>query len=149
VAEGDDPEERPARPVRVSDIATGTDRISFRVDRPGTPVLVKTSYFPNWEASGADGPWRVAPNLMVVVPTEEEVELTYGTTGVDVLAWLVTLAGVVGVIALAVRPSVPMPAPRPRPAPKVDGDEEEGAPPPADEDEEATSPRPREPAPTG
>jgi hypothetical protein len=149
VAEGDEPEQRSTRPVRVTDVGTDTDRISFRVDRPGTPVLVKASYFPNWEASGADGPWRVAPNLMVVVPTEEEVELTYGTTGVDLLAWLVTLGGVVGVIALALLPPVRMPAPRPRPAPRVDDGEAEGPPPPEDEDETAPPPAPREPAPTG
>jgi hypothetical protein len=149
VAEGDDPERRSTRPVRVSDVTTDTDRISFRVDRPGTPVLVKSSYFPNWEATGADGPWRVAPNLMVVVPTEEQVELTYGTTGVDLLAWLVTLGGVVVVVALALRPPVRMPVPRPRPAPPAAGDD---GPPPAegdDEDEAARPPAPREPAPTG
>ena len=33
------------------------------------PVVVKTSYFPNWEVQGAEGPYRLAPNLMVVVPT--------------------------------------------------------------------------------
>ena len=44
----------------------------------GTPVEVRVSYFPNWKASGADGPWRVAPNLMVVVPTSHDVTLTYG-----------------------------------------------------------------------
>jgi hypothetical protein len=149
VAEGEEPERRAAPAARVSDVDTGTDRISFRVDRPGTPVLVKTSYFPNWEASGADGPWRVAPNLMVVVPTEERVELTYGTTAIDLGAWLVTLAGVVGVIALALLPPVRMPAPRPRPAPAATGpgDDEEG--PPDGEDETAPPAAPREPAPTG
>jgi len=34
----------------------------------GQPVLVKVSYFPNWKASGAKGPYRVTPNLMVVIP---------------------------------------------------------------------------------
>ena len=81
---------------RITDITTTTDTISFTVDRPGTPVLVKTSYFPNWKASGADGPWRVAPNLMVVVPTDTEVELRYGTTPVEWASWALTFAGVVG-----------------------------------------------------
>ncbi len=36
--------------------------------RSANPSLVRTSYFPNWDASGAEGPYRVAPNLMVVVP---------------------------------------------------------------------------------
>lgn len=95
--------ELPAQPVRaaqVTDIETDTDRISFRVDEPGTPVLVKTSYFPNWEATGAEGPWRVSPNLMVVVPTEQEVTLDYGRTSVDWAAYVLTLLGLLAAFAL-------------------------------------------------
>jgi hypothetical protein len=151
VAEGGKPDERPARPVRVTDLATDTDRIAFDVDRPWTPVLVKTSYFPNWDASGADGPWRVAPNLMVVVPTDTHVELTYKTTGVDLAGWLVTLFGVLGVVALALLPAVRMPAPRPprRPEPAVGDDEGDDEPDAAEEDEPVSPPPPREPAPAG
>ena len=150
VAEGDEPEERPARPVRVTDLATDTDRIAFDVDRPGTPVLVKTSYFPNWQASGADGPWRVAPNLMVVVPTSTHVELSYGTTPVDLAGWLVTLLGVIGVVALALLPPVRMPAPRPPRRPEPAADDDEGEEPDAvEEDEPVPPPPPREPAPAG
>ncbi|MES4792893.1 MAG: hypothetical protein C4321_07830, partial [Chloroflexota bacterium] len=66
----------------------------FDVDRPGTPVLVKVSYFPNWQASGARGPWRVTPNFMVVVPTSTHVELHYGRTPVDWLGLLASAAGI-------------------------------------------------------
>ncbi|HEV2069333.1 MAG TPA: hypothetical protein VGR26_06035 [Acidimicrobiales bacterium] len=100
---GSDPEPQPVPPVTVSDIQAGTDSISFNVDRPGTPVLVKTSYFPNWQASGANGPWRVAPNLMVVLPTATEVELTYGTTPVDWMGWALTLLGVAGLAMLVLK----------------------------------------------
>ena len=41
---------------------------------------MKISYFPNWHVSGATGPYRVSPNLMVVVPTSHHVTLTYGNT---------------------------------------------------------------------
>ena len=54
-------------PATVSDIVTDEFSISFEVDEIGKPVLVRTSYFPNWEATGAEGPYRVSPNLMVVV----------------------------------------------------------------------------------
>jgi hypothetical protein len=52
------------------------------------------SYFPNWKVSGADGPYRVAPNFMVVVPTSTDVHLTYGRTSIDYVAYLLTLMGV-------------------------------------------------------
>src|SRR5690606_21018111 len=48
--EVDDPEPtaRPVPEVTVSDLEVERDRISFTVDEPGTPILVKASYFPNW-----------------------------------------------------------------------------------------------------
>jgi hypothetical protein len=87
--------------VRVTDIEQTDDSVSFRVSRTGVPVLVKTSYFPNWEASGADGPWRATPNFMVVVPTSREVRLEYGTTTVEWLGRAGTAAGIGGVVVLA------------------------------------------------
>jgi hypothetical protein len=74
--------------------------VSFNVSHIGTPVLVKISYFPNWHATGADGPYRVTPNLMVVVPTGHHVTLTYGTTPVNELGDAATVIGVLALIGL-------------------------------------------------
>ena len=101
----------PVRAAHVSRIRTGDDRISFDVDRPGSPVLVKASYFPNWQASGARGPWRVTPNLMVVMPTSRHVSLHYGYTPVDRAGWAFTLLGVLFVIAFWRKGSLPFPEP--------------------------------------
>jgi hypothetical protein len=95
----DTPPRRPVEPTGVSNIKETDNGISFDVDRPGSPVLVKVSYFPNWEASGAKGPWRATPNLMVVVPTEEHVELKYRMKAGDYMGWLMTLAGI-GLVVL-------------------------------------------------
>ncbi|MCY4517260.1 MAG: glycosyltransferase [Acidimicrobiaceae bacterium] len=91
-------------PVHIEDTAMGRDWLSFSVDRTGVPVLVKVSYFPNWSVSGAEGPYRVTPNWMVVVPTDSHVELRYGATAVEYLAWLATLLGAVALALVAVRP---------------------------------------------
>ena len=106
-------------PVQVSAIESGRDWLSFSVDRAGVPVLVKVSYFPNWSVRGADGPYRVTPNWMVVVPTEERVELAYGATAVEYLAWLVTLLGAIALAFVALRP--PVRFARSRPAPSLVG----------------------------
>ena len=74
-------------PVTVTNITTGDDRVSFDVDKIGVPVLVKVSYFPNWNVSGGTGPYRVAPNLMLVVPTSTHVSLHYGYTNLDLGAY--------------------------------------------------------------
>ena len=92
---------RPTVAAEVSDIDSGDDWISFSVEQVGTPVVVKASYFPNWEAEGAEGPYRITPNLMVVVPTSTDVRLVYGTTEVEWLGWVLTLAGLAGVVLLA------------------------------------------------
>jgi hypothetical protein len=101
---GERPEARPVPQVEVSNIETGDNKISFDVDEVGSPVLVKASYFPNWKATGAEGPYRVAPNLMVVVPTDSHVELTYGRTSVEWFSYALTLLGLVGLVLLIRRP---------------------------------------------
>jgi uncharacterized membrane protein len=88
--------------VVVSHIAQSDNSVSFHVDKVGVPVEVKVSYFPNWEASGANGPWRVAPNLMVVVPTSHDVVLHYASTTSDKAGELISLAALVAAIALVV-----------------------------------------------
>ena len=102
-----DPPRTTVRAARVTNLEVEPDRISFRVDRPGSPVIVRSSYFPNWQASGAEGPFRVTPNLMVVVPTSREVTLSYGRTPVEGLGWLVSGVGMVGLLALRRRGAVP------------------------------------------
>lgn len=92
---------RPVEPVTVSDVRRSVDEISFRVSEPGRPVLIRESYYPNWEAHGARGPYRIAPNLMVVVPTGNEVRLTYGLTAADWIGRILSLLGLVGLVLLA------------------------------------------------
>jgi len=112
IEEGELPSATPTTPVAVTNIVQGTDTLSFNVTRPGTPVLVKVSYFPNWKVDGAKGPWRVGPNLMVVIPTETNVSLRYGTTTVEYGSWAITLAGLVALVFLFRASPLPMPAPR-------------------------------------
>ncbi len=112
-----DVEPKALSPVSVSEVVEGVDSISFAVDKIGVPVVVRTSYFPNWEVSGADGPWRLSPNLMVVIPRVSQVKLTYGLTSWDWLGRLGTLAGFAGLFWLFRR----RPSPRPwfDPAPRA------------------------------
>ena len=92
--------------TKVSAVTQTDSSLSFHVSRVGTPVLVKMSYFPNWQATGADGPWRVTPNLMVVVPTSHDVTLTYGASPANHLGQLATLLGLVALVMLFVVPTL-------------------------------------------
>jgi hypothetical protein len=85
----------------VSNVKVGLQSISFHVSRIGVPVLVKISYFPRWHATGATGPYRVSPNLMVVIPTANDVSLVYGSTPMLTLGNIITdLTVLAGLVAL-------------------------------------------------
>jgi hypothetical protein len=55
----------------------------------------------------------VTPNLMVVVPTQEQVSMSYGRTPIDYLAYAMTLLGLVGLVLLARAPAIDVPPERP------------------------------------
>jgi hypothetical protein len=108
--------------VAVSNVSMARESLEFDVDQVGVPVLVKVSYFPNWKADGADGPYRVTPNLMVVVPTDTHVRLHYGYTGIDYVSYGLTFLGIALLVVLfRLRPGWPLgpidDAPQPAPQP--------------------------------
>jgi len=107
VAIGDPSPPRRAVPrTHVSEVAESDNTVSFHVSKIGTPVLVKVSYFPNWHASGATGPYRVTPNLMVVVPTSHNVVLSYGATPANREGQALSILGVVLLLIVLIRPRV-------------------------------------------
>ncbi len=87
-------------PAVVSNVEIGDDTVSFSVDKVGVPVLIRVSYFPNWQVTGAEGPYRVAPNMMVVVPTSQNVSLHFKASFVDRFAYLLTIAGLVALVVM-------------------------------------------------
>ena len=86
----------------VSDIEVDHHRISFSTEAVGVPHLVKVSYFPNWSATGAEGPYRAAPSLMVVVPTDNDVVLEFRNTWAENLGLVLTLVGVSALVVWVV-----------------------------------------------
>ena len=74
----------------VSDVLIENHNISFKTSAVGVPHLVKTSYFPNWQATGADGPYRATPSLMIVIPTQEDVSLEFGRTWAENVGRMLT-----------------------------------------------------------
>jgi hypothetical protein len=85
----------------VSDIVVEDHRISFTTTAVGVPHLVKVSYFPNWQAVGADGPYRAAPSLMVVIPTESDVVIEFSNTWTENLGMLLTVAALMALAGFA------------------------------------------------
>ncbi len=88
-------------PVAVSHVVLGRNSVSFHVSRTGVPVEVRLTYFPWWEAKNADGPWRLAPDDLVVVPTGHDVVLTAQPRLIDRTSLVVSVLAVLATIALA------------------------------------------------
>lgn len=84
----------------VSDIVLDDHTISFSTTAVGVPHLVKVSYFPNWTATGAEGPYRAAPSLMIVVPTEEDVVIEFRDTWAETAGKVLSVSTIVGLVAL-------------------------------------------------
>ena len=88
----------PLDPVVVSNVDIGEESVKFSVDKIGVPVLVRVSYFPNWKVDGAKGPYRVAPNMMVVIPTSTNVSMHFGWNMRDYVAYLLSFAGIAWIV---------------------------------------------------
>ena len=93
----------PLPEITVSNVEIDDQELSFDVSQVGVPVLVRVGYFPNWAVDGADGPYRIGPNQMVVVPTDTHVKLAYGRSNSDLFFYGLTLLGVVLAVLLRVR----------------------------------------------
>ena len=75
------------------------EKIEFETTGIGQLHLIKVSYFPNWHAKGAEGPYLVSPSFMMVIPNQNEVTLTYGMStphriglGLTIAGWLIIAA---------------------------------------------------------
>ena len=69
------------------------EKIEFTTTAIGVPHLIKVSYFPNWKAVGALGPYLVSPSLMMVIPTQSNVTLCYGMTYANKIGVTLSIAG--------------------------------------------------------
>ncbi len=85
----------------VSDVVVDEERVSFHTTALGVPHLVKVSYFPNWRAEGARGPYLATPSFMVVVPTSPDVVLEFASTWAETSGRWLTAAGLLGFGAYA------------------------------------------------
>ncbi len=88
--DGSGPERLPNADARIT---THLDHlgIRFTTNKVGLPHLIKVSYFPNWQVKGANGVYPVTPHLMMVVPRQTTVSLTYGFSFWERFGWGLTL----------------------------------------------------------
>ncbi|MBW2617690.1 MAG: hypothetical protein JRC92_02295, partial [Deltaproteobacteria bacterium] len=69
------------------------ERIVLTGLEPGSPVLVKVSYHPDWRVEGAGRVYRVTPAFMLIWPGEEEAILTFAPAWPHHLGLVLTAIG--------------------------------------------------------
>ena len=69
--------------LNITDLKIENDKIRFTTDYPDKMHLIKVSYFPNWTIQNGDGPYRITPSFMAVVPYTNDVEITFEKTNLE------------------------------------------------------------------
>ena len=87
--------------VNISNFNMTSNSITFTTDRPNELHMIKTSYFPNWEIKNGDGPYRISPSFMAVIPNSENVELTFARTRIETYSFYTALASLLLYISLS------------------------------------------------
>jgi len=87
--------------VNISNFNMTSNSISFITDRPNELHMIKTSYFPNWEIKNGDGPYRISPSFMAVIPNSANVELTFVRTGIETYSFYTALASLLLYVSLS------------------------------------------------
>ena len=69
------------------------EEISFSTDCPGIPHIISMSYHPRWKVVGAEKIYLVTPSFMMVVPTSENVTLTFSNDKTNYLGIFLSILG--------------------------------------------------------
>ncbi len=69
--------------LSISELNIENKIITFRTNKPNQLHLIKVSYFPNWKITNGQGPFRISPSFMAVVPNDEFVEIKFEPTGTE------------------------------------------------------------------
>ncbi len=89
--------------VGISDLTITSERIAFSTDRPNELHLIKVSYFPNWEIVNGEGPYRISPSFMAVVPYSENVEINFAKTKLESFSFYIALFSLLSFVSLSIR----------------------------------------------
>lgn len=79
------------------------EEILIRTNCIEKPLIVKTTYFPNWQAEGARRIYLASPSVMLIFPEQEDVRIYYGTLPSDIIGDIFTIIGLIIVIYLIFR----------------------------------------------
>jgi hypothetical protein len=78
--------------AKISDLIVTSDSISFKTDTPNKLHIIKISYFPNWKLKNGEGPYRISPSFMAVLPYTKNVELNFVRTNYEIYSFYISIS---------------------------------------------------------
>jgi hypothetical protein len=69
--------------LNITDFKLENNKISFITNQPNKLHLIKVSYFPNWTIYDGEGPYRITPSFMAIVPYSNNVEINFEKTNME------------------------------------------------------------------
>lgn len=92
----------PAEPIKITqaDITEklGNESLEFKTNLVGYPHLIKISYHPNWQVSGADKLYLISPSFMLVYPQQPQVKIWFSKSIYNYAGEGLTLIGLTIII---------------------------------------------------
>ena len=85
----------------ISELNIGNNLITFKTNKPNQLHLIKVSYFPNWKITNGQGPYRISPSFMAVVPNDNFVEIKFKSTNVEKGLNFLSLFALLGALLIA------------------------------------------------
>ena len=85
----------------ITELNIGNNLITFKTNKPNQLHLIKVSYFPNWKITNGQGPYRISPSFMAVIPHEEFVELKFESTNVEKALNFFSISALLGALLIA------------------------------------------------
>ena len=87
--------------LSITELNIENNLITFKTNKPNQLHLIKVSYFPNWKITNGQGPYRISPSFMAVIPHEELVELKFESTNVEKALNLLSISALLAALLLA------------------------------------------------
>ena len=87
--------------LNIKNLSITNSTISFSTNLPNQLHLIKVSYFPNWEIINGEGPFRVSPSFMAVIPYDNEVVLKFTNTRTENIFNIISIIFLIFSVTLA------------------------------------------------
>jgi hypothetical protein len=89
--------------VSITGLTITSNQIKFSTDKPNELHLVKISYFPNWKIVNGEGPYRISPSFMAIIPYSENVEINFVKTELESFSFYIAVCSLLLFISLSIR----------------------------------------------